>query len=57
MALWEPSLLMSICNVHSTSARVKAKGRIYNSLQPLLSLLAGTIDYVGEVVEFRTVAP
>jgi hypothetical protein len=27
------------------------------SLQPLLSLLAGTIDDVGEVVEFRTVAP
>ena len=33
MALWEPSLLMSIDNVHLTSVCVKRKACIYNDLR------------------------
>jgi hypothetical protein len=33
MALWKPSLLMSIYNVRLTSVLVKDKANIYNDLQ------------------------
>jgi hypothetical protein len=33
MALWKPSLLMSVHNVRLTGVRVKDKANIYNNLQ------------------------
>ena len=43
MALWKPSLLMSIYNVRLTSVRVKDKACIYNDLRltPGIGCIAG----------------
>ena len=49
MALWEPSLLMSIYNVRLTSVRVKDKACIYNDLR----LAAGSDCIAGIGLHFR----
>ncbi len=45
MALWEPSLLMSIYNVRLTGVCVKDKTCIYNNLRRLNERRPGRLGY------------